>query len=71
MNRALEYIFKNVPKTHFKLEDSGFVSTGSAYYVDGDFHDEFRHQESPLSVIVNVDTNTIVAVKYGRYHVVL
>jgi hypothetical protein len=61
----LRELFKNIPSDNFKLPMRDFVSLGS-YESNGELYEIFKHQDSRIQLIVNVDTLKVIDIKIGR-----
>ncbi|MFD9628641.1 hypothetical protein [Peribacillus muralis] len=61
----LSKLLKNVPTENFKLPMNEFVPIG-VYGADGETFEMYRHKDSNIRIVVNLDTMKVVDIQTGR-----
>jgi hypothetical protein len=61
----LRQLFKYVPSEHFKLPIKDFYPLYSTE-INGQTYEVFKHKESRLQIIVNVETLEVEGIKIGN-----
>ena len=62
----LSKLLTHVPKDSFKIPMADFIAL-EHYEADGNVYEIYKHKDSNVQIVVNVDTMKVVDIKPGRY----